>query len=239
MAIRLTQKDKDKINRINRSIARKNKQMQNFGLKNLNLPITKANEFKTRKELNNYLEKARSYTKGYGFKFRKNKYGVVASYSEIAKAGRIAQEVSKARAKRFKEIAPQEFKTRGKGTGSSVMQRKLMGDDRYDIFDKVKFNFSSLQNREHFENRVKYLLKQLQPNYIADKNEQLKENIIKAINDRWGEKGKKCADYVKSLTADDAVKQFFTEDVFDFDFIYDPMEIARKVEIFEATYNIT
>lgn len=239
MAIRLTQKDKDKINRINRSITRKNKQMANYGLKNLNLPITKANEFKTRKELNNYLEKARSYTKGYGFKFRKNKYGVVASYSEIAKAGRIAQEVSKARAKRFKEIAPEEFKSRGKGTGSSVMQRKLMGDDRYDIFDKVNFNFSSLQNREHFENRVKYLLKQLQPNYIADKNEQLKENIIKAINDRWGEQGKKCADYVKSLSPDDAVKQFFTEDVFDFDFIYDPMEIARKVEIFEATYNIT
>ena len=237
MALRLTKKDKDKINRINQSIRRKNKQMENFGL-DFNKPVIKASEFTSRKQLNEYLSEARTYTRGYGFKYRMNQYGTVAKLSEIAKGRRLAEAVSRDRAKRFRKIAPEEFKSRGKGIGSSVMQRKLMGDDRYSMYDPVKFNFKSLRNMEQFEQRIKGLSRQLESDYIENRNTQLKNNIIKAMQDNWGKDGKKAIDYVKSLTPGEVLREFMTEDVFDFSYVYDENRTKRQIEIFEATYNL-
>ena len=237
MALRLTQKDKDKIRRINQNINRKNRQLNNMGV-DIYKPIIKANDFTSRKQLNEYLQEARVYTRGYAYKYKQNVYGTVASNRELAQAKRLAQAVSRERQKRFKEIAPNEFKSRGKGIGSSIMQRKLMGDDRYDMYDPVRVNFGSLRNREQFENRVSSLIKQLEPDYIDKKNAQLKENILKAMRKNWGKAGRKARKYVKSLTPDEVLKQFMSEDIFDFTYIYDKNSVDRQVEIFEATYNI-
>lgn len=238
MAVRLTKKDKEKLNRINQSVRRKNKQMDAYNLP-LYMPVLTSSKVTSRKQLNDYLQQARSYTRGYGFKYRKNQYDVVASLSEIAEAKRLAQKVTRERAKRFKEIAPEEFKSRGKGIGSSIMQRKLMGDDRYSIYDPVKFNFGSLRNREQFERRIERYTKQLAPDYIEVKDRQLKDNIIKSMQENWGSKGKKAIDYIKSLEPSEVTREYMSEDVFDFNFIYDKTAVDRQIEIFEATYNIT
>ncbi len=239
MAVRLTNKDKEKLRRINNSVRRKNKQMDNLGIGDIyhveTLPISQVT---SRKQLNNYYDNARRYTRGYGFKFKKNVYGVVASNREIAQAKRLAQEVTRQRQKRLMKIAPEDFKTRGKPTGSSIMQRKLMGDSRYDMYDPVKFYFGSLRNREQFENRVESLVNQLNPEYITKKNEQLKENLKKAIDKNWGKEGKKAKDYIDSLSPDEVVKEFMSEDIFEFSYIYDKNKVKRQIEIFEATYNL-
>ena len=237
MAVRLTNKDKEKLRRINNNVRRKNKQMENYGVDIYvsTLPIDKVT---SRKQLNDYYDRARKYTRGYAYKYKQNKYGTVASNIELAKAKRIAEEVTKQRQKRLMKIAPEEFKTRGKPTGSSIMQRKLMGDSRYDIYDPVKFRFGSLRNREQFENRVESLANQLNPEYITRKNEQLKENLIKAISTNWGKDGKKATDYIKSLSPDEVLKEFMSEDIFEFSYIYDENDIKRQIEIFEATYNL-
>lgn len=242
MAVRLTKKDRDKLNRINQSVRRKNKQMENYGI-DLYMPVLTSNKVTSRKQLNDYLEGARTYTRGYGFKYRQNKYGVVASLSEIAEAKRIAQAVTRERAKRFKEIAPKEFRSRGKGTGSSIMQRKLMSgrrnDDKYSIYDPVKFRFGSFMNRKQLDKRIENLSSQLAPDYIDKKNEDLKNNILKAIERNWGAKSKSIQDYIKNMSPDKVVDEFMSEDIFDFDYIYDENEIDRQIEIFKATYNIT
>lgn len=237
MAFRLTKNDKEKIARINRNIRRKNKQMDNYDI-DIYMPVISATKFTSRKQLNEYLDQARRYTRGYAYKYKQNIYGTVASNIEIAQAKRIAEDVSRERAKRFRQIAPEEFKSRGKNIGSSVMQRKLMGDDRYSMYDPVKFNFSSLRNRNQFENRVSYLREQLDPEHLNKKNEQLKANIIKSMQDNWGKKGKVAINYVKKLTPEEVVKEFMTEDVFDFKYIYDKTQVDRQVEIFKATYNL-
>lgn len=237
MAVRLTNKDKEKLRRINNNVRRKNKQMENYGVDIYvsTLPIDKVT---SRKQLNDYYDRARKYTRGYAYKYKQNNYGTVVSYIELAKAKRLAQEVTRERQKRLMKIAPQEFKTRGKPTGSSIMQRKLMGDSRYDIYDPVKFRFGSLRNREQFENRVESLANQLNPEYITRKNEQLKENLIKAISTNWGKDGKKATDYIKSLSPDEVLKEFMSEDIFEFSYIYDENDVKRQIEIFEATYNL-
>lgn len=237
MALRLTKKDRDKINRINQSIRRKNKQMDNYGI-DIYKPIIKASEFKSRKQLNDYLSEARTYTRGYAFKYRQNKYGTVASNIEIARAKRLAEAVTRDRRRRFMQVAPQEFKSRGKGIGSSIMQRKLMGDDRYSMYDPVRFNFNSLRNRNQFENRVESLSNQLDSGYIEAKNKQLKNNIIKAMQENWGKDGEKSINFIKNMSPDQVLREFMSEDVFDFSYIYDRLQAKRQIEIFEATYNL-
>lgn len=237
MAVRLTQKDKDKLKRINNSVRRKNKQMDNYGI-DIYMPVLTTDKVTSRKQLNDYYDRARTYTRGYAYKYKQNQYGVVASYKELARAKRLAGEVSRERARRFREFAPEEFKSRGKGTGGSIMQRKLMGDSKYDMFNPVKFNFKSLRNREHFENRIQNYMNQLEPDYIDRRNETLKENIINAIEESWGTKGQKAKEYIKSLSPEDVFKEFMTEDVFDFRYIYDKNQVDRQVEIFESTYNL-
>ena len=237
MAVRLTNKDKEKLRRINNNVRRKNKQMENYGI-DIYVSTLPQSKVTSRKQLNDYYDRARKYTRGYAYKYKQNNYGTVVSNIELAKAKRLAQEVTKERQKRLMKIAPEDFKTRGKPTGSSIMQRKLMGDSRYDIYDPVKFRFGSLRNREQFENRVESLANQLNPEYITRKNEQLKENLIKAISTNWGKDGKKATDYIKSLSPDEVLKEFMSEDIFEFSYIYDENDIKRQIEIFEATYNL-
>lgn len=237
MAVRLTQKDKDKLKRINNSVRRKNKQMDNYNV-DIYMPVLTQDKITSRKQLNDYYDRARTYTRGYAYKYKKNKYDVVVSNIELARAKRLAGEVSRERAKRFKEIAPQEFKSRGKGTGGSIMQRKLMGDSKYDMFDPVNVNFKSLRNRGQFERRIERYMKQLEPDYIENKNIQLKENLIKAIETNWGDAGKKSADFIKSLTPNQVFSEYMTEDIFSFEYIYRQNQGDRRIEIFEATYNL-
>lgn len=237
MAVRLTNKDKERLKRVNASVRRKNKQMDNYGI-DIYKPILNIKDVKSRKQLNDYLDEARVYTRGYAYKYKQNTYGTVVSNIELARAKRLAEQVSRERAKRFMEIAPKEFKSRGKGIGSSIMQRKLMGDDRYSMYDPVRVNFGSLRNRTQFENRLESLVKQLDPEYITEKNKQLKDNIIRAMEENWGSDGKKAIDYVKKMSPNDVVKEFMTEDVFSFSYIYDKLQAKRQVEIFNATYNL-
>ena len=238
MAVRLTQKDKDKLKRINNSVRRKNKQMDNYNidLKLDTLPISKVT---SRKQLNDYYDKARTYTRGYAYKYKKNNYNVVASNIEIARAKRLAKEVSKQREKRLLDVGKRGFTSYGKPTGSSVYQRKLMGDKRYDMYKPVNFNFSSLRNREQFERRTKNLEKQLSSGYIDKKNRTLKANLIKAMQNSWGAYGRTARKWLKSLDTDKVLDKFVSEDIFNFDYIYDENEIARKVEEFMATFNLT
>ena len=240
MALRLTQRDKDKIRKVNQSITRKNKQLDRLGI-DIYKPVIKASDFTSRKQLNNYLDEARTYTRSYAYKYKQNVYGVTVSNRELAQAKRLAEAITRERQKRFKEVAPKEFKSYGKPTGSSVYQRRFMtarGDDKYDIFDPVSLNFGTLQSRGQFERRVANYMKQLEPDYIGKKNELLKDNIIRAMRKHWGNYADKSIDYVKTLTPDEVLEQFLTEDIFDFKYIYRDDDKARQAEIFEATYNL-
>ena len=78
----------------------------------------------------------------------------------------------------------------------------------------------------------------METDYIENRNIQLKKNIVKAMQDNWGKDGKKAIDYVKSLTPDEVLREFMTEDVFDFSYVYDENNTKRQIEIFEATYNL-
>ena len=58
------------------------------------------------------------------------------------------------------------------------------------------------------------------------------------MKDNWGKDGEKAIDFVKNMSDEDLVKEFMTEDVFNFSYIYDKTQTKRQIEIFEATYKL-
>ena len=239
MALRLTVNDKKKLQRINANVRAKNNRLKNKYNVDYSLPVLNIKNVKNRKQLNDYYDQARRYLRGYGNKFRKNMFGVVASNYEIQKARRTAERVSQERERRFRKIDTEMFRSRGKKTDSSLRQRQLMGDDRYDIFDPVSFNFNAMKTRKQFINKVNKLNEQLDPSYYDKKNEQLKNNILNAMVNAWGvEKSKKARDFVNSLDEEEVLSLYLKEDVFDFSYVYDPNDVDRLVDIFEATFNL-
>ena len=46
-------------------------------------------------------------------------------------------------------------------------------------------------------------------------------NILKAMQENWGADGKKSIEFIQNMAPNDVVKEFMSEDVFDFRYIYD------------------
>ena len=76
MALRLTSKDKEKIKRVNNSVRRKNKQMDNYNI-DIYLPVISATKFTSRKQLNEYfsIDTGEGYPKNDNTKRRYNVIG--------------------------------------------------------------------------------------------------------------------------------------------------------------------
>lgn len=238
MALRLTEKDKKNLQRVNANVRRKNNRLRDYGVKET-LPVLRLNNVKSRKQLNEYYDSARRYLRGYGNRYVKveprasdNKYAL--PLSDVTSARRLARQVSKERERRFKEYETRPFMSRGKPTASSVYQRQLMGDDRYDVFKPVSLKLESFKSQKDFAKRVKTLEKMSSPDYIHDMNERLKENVKIAITNSWGEKGEKAKKIVDAMSDKEFIDTYFTEDIFAFEYIYDENQKDRKIEQFES-----
>lgn len=239
MALRLTQKDKDKLKRINSNVRAKNNRLRNYGVNDI-LPTLNIKDVKSRKQLNNYYDLARQYTRGYG-----NRYIKVDSYkndnpyalrlSDVTQARRLAREISKERARRFDKYKDLIFKTRGRPTSSTVLQRQLMGDDRYDMFRPIKVNLKSFRSEKDFQNRLNTLVKMSSKDYINEMNSRLRENIKIAIDNNWGKDGENAKRLIDNMSDEEFLNEYITEDIFAFEYIYDPNQRERKIEQFEAT----
>lgn len=238
MALRITKKDRQKINQVNTSIRNKMKKYRGY------IPefMTKrANEFTTREELNNYLHDAKVYTRGYANQYRKNKYGFVKRNIEIARAKRLVDEANRIRKKKREELALKEFKSRGESTGMTALDRFLMGDDRYQAYKPLKFDFNKIKNQKHFEKRIQHIIDSSTKDYFDSRSNQLKANLLDAIQTNWGNLGNEAYEFIKSLPADEVLTLFETEDVFNFETFGSPSglsDISKNIERFYQTFKL-
>lgn len=241
MALRLTQKDKDKLKRINNSVRAKSNRLRSIGVpfENRLQPLNIKN-ITSRKQLNDYYDVARQYTRGYGNRYvkvkpRSSDKVYALRLSDVTSARRLAREVTKDRERRFSKYKDRTFLSRNKPTDSSIAQRQLMGDDRYDMFLPVKLKLESFKSEKDFQNRVNTLLKMTTKGYFEQQNRRLKENIKIAIDNSWGKKGTKAKKLIDNMSDDDFIDTYLTEDIFEFGYIYDENQKDRKIEQFEAT----
>ena len=84
--IRITKKDRELIKRVNANVRAKKNRLKNDYKIESDFYVKPISKFQSRSELNKYLEDARKFTRGYGNRYRKNKYGFVARVVDIHKA---------------------------------------------------------------------------------------------------------------------------------------------------------
>lgn len=238
MPLRITKKDRQKINQANASIRNKMKRYRGY------IPefsTKRASDFTTREELNNYLKDAKVYTRGYAYSYRKNKYGFVKRNVEIARANRLVEQANRIRKKKQEELALKEFRSRGESTGMTALDRFLMGDDRYQAYKPLKFDFNKIKNQKHYEKRLTHIIESSTKEYFDSRAEQLKNNILSAIQTNWGNLGNDAYEFIKSMPADEVVTLFETEDVFDFETFGSPSglsDISKNIERFYQTFKL-
>lgn len=241
MALRLTKRDKEKLQKINNSVrAKKNRLKNNYNIDSTIKPL-KISDVTSRTQLNNYYEEAREFVRGYGNKYRKNKYGFVARRVDINRAKYQVERANKERARRLQALKDEEFKTRGKSTGFTALDRFLMGDSRYSSYEPIKFDFNTIRNQKHFEKRLANIIYSSTPEYFNRKNETLKDNILNAIKNNWGNLGKDAYSFISNLTADEVAHYYETEDVFNFEIFGSPQglgDVNKNIEYFNQTFGL-
>ena len=241
MAIRITKKDKDLIRRINNSVRAKEKRLKNeYGITS-DFNVKTITKFNTRAELNNYVREARGFTRGYGNRYRKNKYGFVARVVDIHKAQYETERANKERKRQLDRLKLLEFKSRGESTGFNALDRYLMGDSRYSAYEPIKFDFNTIRNQKHFDKRLANIIESSTEEHFNKKNETLKDNVLKSIQNHWGNLGKDAYNFIKGLTADEVAKYYETEDVFNFETFGSPEglgDINKNIEIFNRTFGL-
>ena len=241
MAIRITKKDKDLIRRINQNVRAKEKRLKNeYGITS-DFNTKSVTKFNTRAELNNYVSEAKRFTRGYANKYRKNKYGFVARMVDIHKAQYETRRANRERKKQLNRLRELDFKSRGESTGFKALDRYLMGDSRYSAYEPIKFDFNTIRNQKHFDKRLANIIESSTAEHFNKKNETLKANILKSIENNWGNLGKDAYKFIKGLTPDEVARYYETEDVFNFETFGSPTglgDINKNIEIFNRTFGL-
>ena len=234
--MRITQQDKELLKKTN-NITRKNKVLKNYKIdKSMN--VKSIDDFETRKDFNDYIKKAHVFTSSPSNIYRKNRYGVVGSQEMLNEIKNELQKVNQQRKEKWNEIKNLDFKSRGEKTGTSIKQRQLMGDDRFNVYQPLKFDFKNVKTRNELEQKLESLRYKQTDEYYDKRRQVLKDNLIKAIDENWGANGKDAKDYIQSLSNEEVEQKFISEDVFHFDYIYNEKKLKSQINRFHRTFGL-
>ena len=107
-----------------------------------------------------------------------------------------------------------------KGTMGTIRENNLQ-PKRADI-NKIKKS-----DWEKFKESVE---KQSRDSYFQDKYERYKENLLKGLENAFGEKGKIIQEIAKQIPAEQLTQMYYDDPILQIDFIYDPLEMDVKIE---------
>lgn len=233
--IRITRNDKREYQRLVKNTkAKVRRTLKNYGVDlsdEINIPDI--NEFKTRSEFNRWKREQRSFTNraNLHYQFRKNKYGVVASKSEILKAElrtKQAQENAKKFIKEHKENLPRTEKAR---------EVYLKQPDYGGVTVPKDFDFGSIRSRRDLEKRLENILKRASPKYYDEKMTQMKMNYMKALDENFNSWANKLIDLIGEMSPDDFFNMYLqNRSKMEFSYIYtlDDSKAQEEVERIES-----
>lgn len=84
---------------------------------------------------------------------------------------------------------------------------------------------------------VESVEKQAKDSYSYDKMQRYKENLLKGLNNVFGEKGRTLIDLASKIPAETLVEMYYNDPVLQIDFIYDPLEMEVIIETMEEHLN--
>lgn len=231
-------KDLVKLKKLNQSTRRKKRRLEKiYGVKH-NIDIQDISSFQSRKEFNKYINELEKFTDRKNFTYVKNKYGVVISRDDMNEIKTHIKKINKQKRKDYRKIKNKTFKTRGQNTLEKVNDRKLMGDTRFDEFTEKTFNFDRFRDQKEIEMYKKSVNKQAKSDYVIELRKKYKSNYIIALQNVFGKMGKKLISKVKSMSLEDFLEIYYTEDIGIIDYLYEFTDVLQKLRELEIVFNV-
>lgn len=184
--------------------------------------IKNLNEVSNKEQANERLERMKKFTQSGSpnYRYKKNKYGVVATEAEINQAKRATKKAQR-RAKDIIEKAEQlDIYRQGEKTGEKVGQemQKMQRPNAGGINMPADFNFNKLDSRSRFEKKKANMEKRAKPDHYKERNKIMRDNFIEHLEWSLNDEGDKLVDALKQMNPDDFYEMYlqFPED-FDFE----------------------
>jgi hypothetical protein len=220
--IRITSKDKTEYNKLKNKVKSKiARTSKKYGVNLISeIDIPDLSEFKTRKEYNEWKEKASSFTNRNNrrYQYRRNEKGFVYNIAEHEKAKRHYDRGVRLAKERKKKIENLELKFNGKTIGK-VKDREVLFSHPESVNFPEPYDINKIHDRKHFERRLAQYEKRSSPNFFRDTDKRMQDNFIKSVEGSFDSSSfvDSVIDKIRSLPPDvfyELYKQNFNE--FDF-----------------------
>ena len=223
--IRVTSNDKTEYARLVRNAKAKiNRTKKNYGIDLSNeVDLPDLENFQSRKQYNEWREKLQSFTNrnNQRYQFVKNKFGVVATQSEITR-----MELANARERRIaeqiiKEAEKKPFISGGKEQGTVEQRMLQMGrPNAAGISMPPKFDFSKIRTRDTFVRKKKRAKERGGRQYYDRRMEKMKQTFIEQLEEAFNSDADYLTELIKKMSAQDFYEVYLQFDEFDFNIFY-------------------
>jgi hypothetical protein len=172
------------------SKAKINRTLKNYGIdlsNEVSIP-TNIESFKSRKEFNEWKEKAESFTNrnNLRFQFVKNKFGVVASKSELNKIQRDTERARRIAEDRKKKLENAPFVSGGKVQGTVGERVRMMANpNTKGISIPVKFDFNKIHSFFELRKRKESMEKKANPRFYDERAERFKDLYMRSLEEMF------------------------------------------------------
>jgi hypothetical protein len=237
--IRIRNKDRSELAKLNKSFNAKAKRLQKEFGKTFDIEVKKIGDFQTRKEFNAYKNQMKDFTQYSSHRYVKNSEGVVLPYEAVKEAKDKVKEINKTKEKAWKKVQGKSFTDRGKETGLTVKgQKVLMGDTRYSGFNGLKFNIDRFRSEKEFKDYVAKLGTTYEGDFMQKKNEQYRDNFIDALNNVFGSSGDGIKKAVMDMDLQEFIEMSLKENFGNLNFIYDLTQQRLKLNALSGVFGI-
>lgn len=222
--IRITKNDRTEYQRLVRNARAKiSRTRKKYGVdlsQEVNLP--KLEQFKTRSQFNKWKQHVSSFTNRHNmrYQFQKNKYGVVASKSELLEMETLRRRQIALAKREVEKIKDRPIFHKGEQI-STVGERMLhfaKPSKVTGIRIPTPFNFDSVQSQRKLKEMKELAEYRLEKGGYEDRKELMKSNFKKAVIGSFNLEGIEIASLLDTLTGSEFYDLYISfEDVFNFE----------------------
>ena len=184
----------------------------------------------TRSDFNRLTKSLKGFTKKGAEKPVKSSRGATATQWEVDEFKKKQRVVNARRTRERNKLNEKEVKSRGKPTG---MKRGEMGSIKENSLKPSKKKFDNLSQKE-WDKAKANIDKTLNAQYREERKQHMKDNYIKGLQNAGY--SDEIVDIVQNTPLDDFLETVDTDTEATFDFIYDPIEQAKKEEALKQVW---
>lgn len=216
---RITKPEREEIARLQRNYNAKIRRLQKEGVPSHQLPPKlRIEKGDTREVVNAIKRQMQEVSRRGNMQYQFVKAGEdYLTKAEVSNLKRTQAAVNRSEQRYHNENKGRQYRVISEEMQGLKTTRRTVGQDRHKE-QPLKYTKKTFKSRADFEKYGEILEKRTKTLHEADS--QLKKNIMSAINNQFGSRGKELAGLVEGLSSKTVKQLFDTTDIFNFDFFY-------------------